>query len=60
VSEAAELYRIHKARHIIGRVKIRLNDISTPSYVHIKRGDGTSQNGYAPIEVAMSNYEVSL
>jgi hypothetical protein len=58
---AAELYRIHKARHIIGRVKIQLSsDISTPAHVHvtIKRGDGTIQNGYAPIEVAMSNEDM--
>jgi hypothetical protein len=57
---AGELYRIHKARHIIGRVKIRCNDSETPAHVHvtITRGDGTIRSGYAPIEVAMSNEDM--
>ena len=52
----AELWRQHKARSIIGRVKVVINGTRTPAHVSVTvTTDQTRKRGYVPIERAMSD-----
>lgn len=55
----ARHWREHRARQIIGRVKIEVNGTRTPAHVSVTvtRGDG-QRTGYVPVEVAMSDEEL--
>ena len=59
-STAAEKWRVHQARTIIGRVRVLLNKQETPAFVHviITQDDGTQHEGYAGIEMAMNDAEL--
>jgi len=55
----AELWRQHKARSIIGRVKVTINGTRTPAHVSVTvTTDQTRKRGYVPLEVAMSNEDM--
>lgn len=55
----AEMWRRHKARTIIGRVKVTLNETRTPAYVSVTLSQGGSQKrGYVPVEQAMSDEDL--
>ena len=52
----AELWRQHKARSIIGRVRVTMNGSRTPAHVSVTiTTGGTSRRGYVPLEVAMAD-----
>lgn len=57
----AEMWRRHKARTIIGRVKVTLKNgaVRTPAHVSVTIvHSGERKRGYVPIEVAMSDDEL--
>lgn len=52
----AELWRQHKARSIIGRVRVTINGTRTPAHVSVTiTTDQTRKRGYVPVERAMSD-----
>jgi hypothetical protein len=51
----AQKWREHKARTIIGRVRIVVNGTRTPAHVAVTITQGErTRSGYVPVEVAMS------
>lgn len=55
----AQLWREHRARQIIGRVRVTINGSQTPAYVSVKvTTGGECKQGYIPVEVAMSDNEL--
>lgn len=51
----AQLWREHRARQIIGRIRVDLNGTRTPAYVSVVVTKGERQQGYVPVEVAMDD-----
>lgn len=57
---AGHEYRKHQSRHLIGRVKLIVEDSQVPAFVHITISrDGGMQEGYVPFEVAVNDESMS-
>lgn len=55
----AQQWREHRARQIIGRVRIEVNGTRTPAHVSVTVvTGGDERHGYVPVEVAMSDADL--